>query len=154
MIGDMDDLLSSRKEFLLGRWLEDAKAMGETEEEKALYEKDARDLITLWGNKDCRIRDYACKHWSGLMNGFYRPRWERFFDEVLAAMEAGKPFDQEAFVEGSKDWEWNWVVSDECYPTETSADEIEESLSIYKKYRKAMDVAYDAGVEGVDKEMI
>ena len=154
LISDMDDLLSSRDEFLLGNWLEDAKAMGDTPQQKALYEKDARNLITLWGNKDCRIRDYACKHWSGLMNGFYKPRWERFFDKVFQAMDSGVTFDYEAFVQDSKDWEWNWVLSNELYPVETSADEIEESLKIYKKYRTAMDVAYDASVEGVDKEMI
>ncbi len=154
LIGDMDCLLSSRPEFLLGRWLEDAKAMGDTPQEKALYEKEARDLITVWGNKDCRIRDYACKHWSGLMRGFYRPRWQNFFEDVAASMESGHEFDQKAFDERSKDWEWNWVLSNETYPIETSADEIEVSRRIYKKYRKAMDVAYDASVEGVDKEMI
>ncbi len=154
LISDMDQLLSSREEFLLGPWLEDAKAMGDTPEEKALYEQEARDLITLWGNKDCRIRDYACKHWSGLMNGFYRPRWKRFFKDVEQSMLEKKKFDEKSFIERSKTWEWNWVQSDETYPTEPSADAIEECERIYRKYRKGMEMVQVNGVEGVDKEMI
>ena len=162
LIRDMDSLLSSRKEFLLGPWLESAKAMGDTQEEKILYEREARDLITVWGDKDCRIRDYACKHWSGLMNGFYLPRWQRFFDQVYAHMsdqlatgaKYEPNFDMDTFVEGSKDWEWTWVNSHEIYPTEPSADEIERSQFIYNKYRNSMNGSFSQGVEGTDKEMI
>ena len=72
LISDMDTLLSTRKEFLLGVWLESAKAMGTNAEESALYEKNARNLLGTWGNKDCKLFDYACKQWSGMMDGYYR----------------------------------------------------------------------------------
>lgn len=132
---DFDRLLSSRTEFLLGRWLESAKAMGTSEAESALYEHNARNLLTTWGNKDCRIRDYACRHWSGLISGFYLPRWERFFESVREAMVAGKPFDQEAFNEGSKEWEWQWTFGKECYSTQPQTDEIDVVKQMYAKYR-------------------
>lgn len=132
---DFDRLLSSRTEFLLGRWLESAKAMGTSEAESALYEHNARNLLTTWGNKDCRIRDYACRHWSGLISGFYLPRWQRFFESVREAMVVGKPFDQEAFNEGSKEWEWQWTFGKECYSTQPQTDEIDVVKQMYAKYR-------------------
>lgn len=132
---DFDRLLSSRTEFLLGKWLESAKAMGTSEAESALYEHNARNLLTTWGNKDCRIRDYACRHWSGLISGFYLPRWQRFFESVREAMVAGKPFDQEAFNEGSKEWEWQWTFGKECYSTQPQTDEIDVVKQMYAKYR-------------------
>jgi alpha-N-acetylglucosaminidase len=48
LIKDFDTLLSTKREYLLGKWLEDAKRWGETNEEKNLYEWNARNLITLW----------------------------------------------------------------------------------------------------------
>ena len=136
LIDDMDKLLGTRSEFLLGRWLDDARSIGHTDQEKDLYEHNARNQITLWGNRDCRIRDYACKHWNGMMAGFYRPRWERFFDTVSAAMEQGVPFDEAAFIEASKDWEWEWTLAHEKYPNQPVGSEIEECLRIWDKYHK------------------
>ncbi len=138
LIDDMDKLLGTRSEFLLGRWLDDARSIGHTDQEKDLYEHNARNQITLWGNRDCRIRDYACKHWNGMMAGFYRPRWERFFDTVSAAMEQGVPFDEAAFIEASKDWEWEWTLGHEKYPNQPVGSEIEEGLRIWDKYHKEL----------------
>lgn len=135
LIEDMDTLLATRDEFLLGKWLEEAKAMGETPEEKALYEKNARNLISLWGGKDCRIRDYACKQWSGMMNGFYRKRWEMFFDMASKALEAGKELDVSEFDTKCKNWEWDWISGTETYPSTASGDEIEKCLEIYRNYK-------------------
>jgi len=79
---DMDVLLSTDKHFLLGHWLEDAKALGINDMEKALYEYNARNQLTLWGPTG-NIVDYACKQWAGLMSGYYYPRWKLFVEELL-----------------------------------------------------------------------
>lgn len=134
LVSDMDTLLATRPEFLLGRWLESARAMGTTEEEKDLYEKNARNLLTLWGGKDCYLNDYACRQWSGMMDGFYRLRWEMFFRDVRKAMEEGIEFDQNAFDARIKEWEWEWLDGKESYPTVPAGDEIEECLKIDEKY--------------------
>ena len=34
--------------------------------------------ITLWGPKGEHL-DYAYKHWSGLFEDYYKPRWTLFF---------------------------------------------------------------------------
>ena len=143
LIDDMDKLLGTREEFLLGKWLRDARNVGHTQQEKDLYEHNARNQITLWGNKDCRIRDYACKQWNGMMSGFYRPRWERFFDTVSAAMQQDVEYDEDAFVEASKDWEWEWTFGHEEYPTEPVGSEIEECLRIWEKYHREILILQD-----------
>lgn len=134
LLDDMDALLGTRSEFLLGRWLASARNIGHTEQEKDLYEHNARNLITLWGNKDCRIRDYACRQWNGMMSGFYRPRWERFFDTVAAAMEAGTEYDEDAFIEESKCWEWEWTFGKEEYDTVPVGSAVDACLGIRNKY--------------------
>lgn len=138
-IADLDRVLATRKEFLLGRWLRDARAMGTTPEESDLYEHNARNLLTTWGDKNCRIADYACRHWSGLMSGFYAPRWKHFFETIR---QAGCTMDAEAykrFLEECKEWEWQWTFGHEVYPTEPSGDEIEACRSVYERYRREME---------------
>ena len=112
--------------------------MGATPEEKALYEHNARNLLTLWGNRECYLHDYACRQWSGMMSGFYRPRWEMFFDTATEALRSGKEMDGKAFEEKCKDWEWEWTESSESYPSTPSGDEIEECRHIYEKYRSSI----------------
>ena len=138
LISDMESLLSTRSEFLLGRWLESAKALGRTPEESALYEKNARNLLTLWGDRNCRIKDYACRQWAGMMGGFYYPRWERFFSAAAEALADGTELDMVGFNASSADWEWDWVNSNECYAAQPSGSAIVQCESLYEKYHAAL----------------
>lgn len=113
LIDDMDRLLATRRDFLLGTWIADARNCGTTEGEKALYERNARDLISLWGDSNNRLFEYSCRQWSGLFTDFYKPHWQQFFSDVKANWGN---FDQAAFDEKIKKWEWNWVVSRKDYP--------------------------------------
>ena len=136
LISDMDRLLSTREEFLLGRWLESAKAMGTSPQEKSLYERNARNLLTLWGDRDCPIRDYASRQWSGLMNGFYGGRWRLFFDMAYRYLTEGKDMDD--FDSLCREWEWDWIHGTETYPDRPCGDETEVCLGLYEKYRRLM----------------
>ncbi len=136
LISDMDTLLATRREFLLGRWLESAKAMGTTPEESALYERNARNLLGLWGDKECYIADYTCRQWSGMLSGYYYKRWEQFFAQTTQALIEGKEFDHKSFEQEIKEWEWEWIGAQELYPTEASGNAIEQAKALYTKYRK------------------
>lgn len=138
LIENMDRLLATRKEFLLGRWIADARRWGTTAKEKALYEMNAKDLITLWGDRDCPLNEYACRQWSGLLNDFYKPRWEQFFAKAEEAIRAKKEIDMNAFTKEIKNREWQWVNTRKDYPATTTGDAVTLSKQLYKKYRSLL----------------
>ncbi len=143
LISDMDALLATRKDFLLGPWLADARKQGNTTAEKDLYERNARDLITLWGNADSPLHEYSCRQWSGLLNDFYKTRWEKFFALLNDALKQGKDADIKGFDRSISQWEWQWVNSHKTYPLQASGNSITEASIIYKKYRKIIGGSYE-----------
>ena len=58
ILQDLDRILATNKNFLLGPWLESAKALATNSRERKLYEFNARNQITLWG-PDGQILDYG-----------------------------------------------------------------------------------------------
>jgi alpha-N-acetylglucosaminidase len=135
LITDMDALLATRKDFLLGPWLAEARACGTTAAEKALYEQNARDLVTLWGGENSPLREYSCRQWSGLLNDFYKVRWQKFFTLASASLKSGKPMDMTAFDKAISKWEWSWVKTEKTYAVEAKGNSITVAQQLYKKYR-------------------
>ena len=84
-------VLKTRPEFSLGKWISDARAWGSTPQEKDYFERNARTIITVWGDS-YYLSDYANRDWDGLVETFYKPRWEMFFNAVLDSFDAGEPF--------------------------------------------------------------
>ena len=68
-----------------------ARKIGNTLEEKDLYEWNARVQITTWGNRDVadkgKLRDYAHKEWNGILKDFYYKRWKIYFEGLSASLE-------------------------------------------------------------------
>ncbi|MGZ3518998.1 MAG: alpha-N-acetylglucosaminidase TIM-barrel domain-containing protein [Vulcanimicrobiaceae bacterium] len=92
LIDVRDALLATRKEFLLGPWVADARSWGTTPAEKDLYEWDARSILTVWGPRSSAVlQDYANRDWAGLTSTYYRARWKTYLDTLSAALATGKP---------------------------------------------------------------
>ena len=142
VITDMDTLLSTRSDFLLGRWISDARKCGHTPSEMALYERNARDLITLWGDANSPLHEYSCRQWSGLLSDFYKPRWTKFFKMIVSAMQSDIDPDLAAFDKSIKGWEWQWVNTQNNYPTEPAGNSVEVSKRLYEKYLNKIEAAY------------
>ena len=134
LMDDMDRLLATRRDFLLGRWIADARSCGLEPIEKDLYEFNARDLITLWGDKDSELHEYANRQWAGLISGFYKPRWQQYFVYLRAKMISGSRMETTDFDNAIKAWEWRWVNSRETYPSEPGGNLFEIVDQLYKKY--------------------
>ena len=143
VIDDIDKLLSTKKGFLLGEWLEAAKKWEQSPEEKGLYERNARNLITLWGDKNSVLNEYSNRQWSGLLNGFYKPRWQQFFTAAMDAARKQMPFDDKEFDEEIKDWEWDWVNGREVYPSQPKGDAVQTTKQLWKKYKPVFYETYD-----------
>ena len=84
-------VVRTRPEFSLEGWIADARSWGVTEEEKDYFERNARTIITVWGD-GYHLTDYANRDFDGLIETFYKVRWKMFFDAVLAAYDAGEPY--------------------------------------------------------------
>ncbi len=85
------EVLGRCREFSLEKWLEDARRWGKTGQEKAYFETNARTLISVWGDS-FHLWDYANRDLDGLVATYYKPRWEMFFDAVIAALDKGEDF--------------------------------------------------------------
>lgn len=72
--------LSKHPTLSLDRWLNFARDRGVTEDEKLLYVRNARRLITVWGPP---VNDYSARIWHGLVAEFYLPRLEIWFAEKM-----------------------------------------------------------------------
>ena len=121
MLRAEDSLLRTRREFMLGTWLAAAKAMGHTEEEKNLCEKNARTQITYWGPDDpaTDVHDYAYKEWSGLLDDYYLRRWEMFVEDLGARLR-GRPGREINYFE----FEHRWTEERKDYPVDPRGDPV------------------------------
>ena len=129
----MEKLAATRREFLLGRWLEDAKRWGTTYDESALYEWNARRVLTLWG-ETATLRDYSRRMWSGMLSDFYLPRWEMFTEALINSLGNNMPFDEELVNKKLIDWELSWANQKKIYLTTTKGDFLNISREMWKKY--------------------
>ena len=91
MCDKLAEVLKTCPEFSLDDWIRDARAWGKNQVEKDYFEMNARTIITVWGDT-YELSDYANRDWDGLVETFYKVRWQMFFDAVLAAFDAGEPF--------------------------------------------------------------
>ena len=82
LMEDLDALLATRADLRLERWIETARSWGRDENERDLYELNARLQVTTWGGPD--LFDYASKLWSGLVRDFYQLRWAAYFGLLRA----------------------------------------------------------------------
>ncbi|MGD0745400.1 MAG: alpha-N-acetylglucosaminidase [Verrucomicrobiota bacterium] len=129
---DSDKFLGTRTEFMLGKWIGDAKSWAATKDEQVYYEKDARSIITIWGGT---LTDYARREWNGLMSDYYLPRWQLLIDAALAELQGEPPLDLPAL---EKQWrEHNLKFATTAgghYATKPHGDFFAMSRALYKKY--------------------
>jgi len=140
-----DSLLATRSEFRVGRWINQARSIGKTSDEKDLYEWNARVQITTWGNRYCAdtggLRDYAHKEWNGLLKDYYYPRWVKYLDILEAELDGKLP----VLPVGNSSWktpdnpaltiDWYameepWTLSHSAYKSEGEGDVIETAKRI------------------------
>lgn len=134
LIRDLDTLLATRQEFLLGKWLADASRWATNEAEQQHYEYNARIQITSWDSPGGHLNEYAQKQWSGLLRGFYLKRYELFVDHLRADLEDGNAFSQQRFKEDVLRFENEWLHGREPYPADPVGDPIAEARRVHEVY--------------------
>ena len=141
---DLDELLNTNKDFIVGRWTQMARGIADevngqtidgttfsaTDADRNWLElNNARTLITTWGDRDQAnnggLRDYSYRMWGGIMKDYYYARWKTFFDNDLHGSDW---FDME--------WKWahNSGGTVYSYSNTTTGSTAEVANRLFDKY--------------------
>ena len=135
ILDDADRLLGTQSEFLLGKWINDARSFGNDSVSKAYYEKNARVLITTWGNEDNGIIDYASRDLSGLISSYYKVRWQKFFDILQQSLKENRPLNMDSINKNMASFEWDWTNQRTKFTIKPQGNSLEIVKEIYAKYK-------------------
>jgi len=138
LLSDMDKLLGASEEFLLGPWLDSAKALASNDDERKLYEWNARTQITMWFDntldKPSALHDYSNRMWSGLIRDYYLPRASIYVKYLNEALHKNTSF---AFQSWRREWislTNEWQAASNQYPTTAEGDAVSIAVTLYEKY--------------------
>lgn len=136
---DVDALLATRHEFLLGDWISSARSWGKDAAEKDYYEHNAREIITTWHKAGGGLTDYSNRQWNGMIGTYYVPRWEEFFRRVDKSLTSGEAFDAKAYAQWVTAFEDGWAKrTGDQFPSVESGDAAATAKKFFAKYRAEM----------------
>lgn len=130
---------ATRHEFLLGRWIRDARKWGTSKAEQDYYERNTRQIISTWHKAGGHLTDYANRQWSGMLSSYYAPRWQKFIDMAAADLAAGKPADTGDYDHWRATFEGTWSnATSPLFPVEPQGDPCATAERLFRKYRQEM----------------
>jgi len=133
---DIDTLLGTRHEWLMGRWIANARAWAANPAEANYYEHNAREILTTWHEAGGGLSDYARRQWNGLLRTYYMNRWHEFIRQMEQALESGKPFDGAAYQKARVAGDGAWVTSTGSgFLTRPAGDPYAIAARLMAKYR-------------------
>jgi len=151
LLRDIDALVATDSAFLLGPWIEMARALGGGAKDCAadrfptlsggdcadFLEWNAKVQITTWNPTAKGAKkvpggplDYACKHWSGLIADYYAVR----VDMITKLALAGQGKNQTAMDETLAAHAYTWTTERKKYPTAVTGDAVAVSKAMRAKY--------------------
>ena len=135
IIRDLDTLTATRTDWLMGKWVADARAWGDTNDEKAYLDKCARLLPTTWiPYPHSNLADYANREWNGLLGEYYLKRWDMFITALQTDLTGKGKFKQGAFNKARCEFEVSWINGQSSLTTKPQGDTLVISKQLYAKY--------------------
>ena len=131
IIADADALTAHHPYCTVNKWIEMARDYGDTPQLKDYYEMNARRLITTWGGD---LDDYANRSWAGLIGNYYHTRWQMYVDDVTAAVQKGREFNQEEFERRVYAYELAWAEQHNPIALPAATDVLAFSRHLATKY--------------------
>src|SRR5699024_9156407 len=89
----------------------------------------ARKLVTSWGLSSTNLQDYAYREWSGLLDDYYAPRWQKLFEDLRTSMTTGQPVPTIDWYEIAE----SWSKDTSPYPTTPSGDPYVEATETFER---------------------
>ena len=142
LISDMDALLATDSQFLLGTWQKRALDWGDSRQEKALMDKSAKMLITTWIDQVPRsLNDYSNRQWAGLVSDFYLPRWKNFFEFQMDVLTGKKTRDaaHAAFMDKMVRDELAFAGNGKIYSVKPAGDTLAVANRVMNTHREMLD---------------
>lgn len=139
LLNDMDMLLATNQNCLLGDWIESARKFGVNETEKNYYEEDAKKIITVWGEPGRHLTDYANRSLAGLTKTYYRGRWKLFVNDIEESLQNNIPFNDTTFAKKLTAFEDKWTKGKEKYSSKPIGDCMQVSRMLINKYGKEIE---------------
>ena len=134
LIDLQDELLSTRSEFMVGTWINAARNIGQTTQDKDWLEWNARTQITTWGNRvaanEGGLRDYAHREWNGILKDFYKMRWEKYFQYLSDKMDGKSPAEIDFYA-----LEEPWTKETKTYPDTPQKEVVATAKRVFKEAR-------------------
>ena len=135
IVNDTEALTSVQEGRLLGQWIASAVAAADGDaDDEALYERNARTLVTLWGPADSTLHEYSYRLWGGLVGSFYYPRWAKWFAAVDAALAAKVKFNESAFYSEIEAWEEAWTGRRDAFPTAPAGGALRKAREVFARH--------------------
>ncbi|HCT84816.1 MAG TPA: alpha-N-acetylglucosaminidase [Candidatus Margulisbacteria bacterium] len=141
IMDDQDRLLATQPDLLLGKWISDAREFGNDSVSKAYYEKNARVLISTWGNEGNEIIDYASRGLSGMISSYYKVRWGKFFDILRSGIKNDIALDMDSINTEMAAFEWGWTNQQRTFNSVPQGNPLEIVKEIHKKYNTLFEIS-------------
>ncbi len=136
LIKGLDQLVATREEFLVGKWIADSRQWGGTAEEKAYCERSARALISTWTVPQSHV-DYANRQWAGLLKDVYYQRWAIWADELDKGIENNWKINNGSVKKRTVNLDYDWVKNTTTkYSPTATGDPVKISKSLWKEFSK------------------
>jgi alpha-N-acetylglucosaminidase len=155
LLADVDQLVATESAFLLGPYIAAARAWGSSSNDCVIgdashpvacadfYDYNARTQLTTWiptpegaDVKPDGPDDYASKHWSGLINDYYRARAIGFLDQALLDAASGTTLNTTAtdkmMATLAYTFQNTWGAN--IYPTEPVGNYRDISIAMHEKW--------------------
>lgn len=123
----VEEVLSTRKEFLLGTWTGQAEDLAQNADDftKDLYLFNAKAIVTTWGThantESGGLKDYSNRQWAGLTKDYYRKRWEMWIEYQKERLAGNSPQAINWF-----EFEFEWARDKKKYSAECSGADLWE----------------------------
>lgn len=116
----LNEVQSTQKEQLGGEWIGKAidRASGYDDFSKAVFEMNAKTLITTWGSRgSSSLKDYGWRNYEGIFLDIYKTVWSEYLDKVEKNLTDGTAI-QTINASGYFNFYWNWIMSNQHYTRE------------------------------------
>ena len=131
---DVDKIVSTQDEFSFDDWILASHKFQSTDAPASYFEKNTKVLVTTWGQKGNYLIDYAARDFSGLINSFYKKRWEIFFETARKCIVDSTDFDQKKFDNDISEFEWQFCETPYKIGEKTNYASSKLARELYTKY--------------------